>query len=126
VGLPTASELHASTRDAAAFSNLLATQSQRFKVSKEVILRRLLTLGIIRQARFQQELTKLKPARPPVKRSPGYGLSPANKCLTERGPWFISLVLEGQARSLITYGDLADYLGLKLTHVPKVQAKLGF
>jgi Zn-dependent peptidase ImmA (M78 family)/DNA-binding XRE family transcriptional regulator len=88
-----------------------------FKVSKEVVLRRLLTFRLTTQ-RFYEE----KREEWAKKTQRGWGRqNPSKKCVQERGVAFVSLVLEAQRRDRITYSDVADYLGIRLKLLPKVE-----
>jgi hypothetical protein len=51
----------------------------------------------------------------------GGGPPPPRKCIQENGVPFVSLVLESYAKEKITYSDVADYLGIRLKHLPKVE-----
>lgn len=51
----------------------------------------------------------------------GGGPPPPRKCIQENGVPFVSLVLESYAKDKITYSDVADYLGIRLKHLPKVE-----
>jgi hypothetical protein len=53
-----------------------------------------------------------------------FWLPPHKKCLVERGRFFISLILQAEERRAITYGDVADYLSLKLKHLDKLKRSL--
>jgi Zn-dependent peptidase ImmA (M78 family)/transcriptional regulator with XRE-family HTH domain len=43
------------------------------------------------------------------------------KCIRENSIPFISLVLDSYRREKITYNDIADYLGIRAKHIPKVE-----
>jgi Zn-dependent peptidase ImmA (M78 family)/transcriptional regulator with XRE-family HTH domain len=49
------------------------------------------------------------------------GPSPPRKCIQENGVPFVSLVLESYKKDKITYSDIADYLGIRLKHLTKVE-----
>lgn len=51
----------------------------------------------------------------------GGGPSPSTKCIQENGVPFVSLVLESYKKDKITYSDVADYLSIRLKHLPKVE-----
>jgi Zn-dependent peptidase ImmA (M78 family)/transcriptional regulator with XRE-family HTH domain len=50
-----------------------------------------------------------------------WGPPPPRKCVQENGVPFVSLVLESYKKDKITYSDVADYLGIRLKHLPKVE-----
>ena len=68
------------------------------------------------------ELESKRRAGPRARRG---GPTPAKRCVQERGEFFAHLVLQAQARDVITYSDVADYLSIRVKHVDKVQALLG-
>lgn len=95
----------------------LTKLANRFKVSKEVILRRLLRFGRTTQGFYEGKREEWKKKT----HKPGGRQNPPKKCIQERGVPFVSLVLESQRRDRITYSDVADYLGIRLKHLPKVE-----
>lgn len=101
----------------------LAGASRLFKVSQQVVLRRMLDCHAISKAAFRKEMERLQAEAGRFKRGGG-PVSPARKCLSENGRLFTSLVLEAQGRNLITYADVADYLSLRLKYLPEVQSSL--
>lgn len=96
-----------------------------FKVSREVILRRLLIMGRTTEEFYRRkreewrieweerkkEITQEKNAR---RYKP-------NECLKEKGIPFISLVLEAQSQNRIAYSDVADFLGVRLQYLKKIE-----
>ena len=107
----------------------LSDIAQRFKVSKQVILRRLLFCGLISRDQYMNKLEELLSQLRQIlsaKRSKkqGFGLRPSKRCVLENGRLFSSLVMEAKEREYITYSDLADYLSINLKHLGEVQALL--
>lgn len=51
----------------------------------------------------------------------GGGQNPPKKCIRENGVPFVSLVLETYGEEKITYRDVADYLAIRLKHLPKIE-----
>jgi len=97
--------------------------ARRFRVSRLVVLRRLLDVGLTSKPEFQrvaQGLTRKQKAR----KAGGGAADPARKCLAENGRIFTSLVLEARSRGLINYSDVADYLGLRLKYLKEVETSL--
>ncbi|MDE1856284.1 MAG: ImmA/IrrE family metallo-endopeptidase [Candidatus Micrarchaeota archaeon] len=87
--------------------------SDRFKVSKPVILRRLINSGFT-PAKYYSEMDGIWRSRP-VKVSagrprqlPGY-----RKAIKRYGKPFVKLVLDAKSRNKITDSDAADYLNIK-------------
>lgn len=99
----------------------LAELARRFKVSNQVILRRLLLCNLISRNEYRRKLTELLSER---RRKKGFGLAPPKRCVLENGRFFSSLVLDATERQLITYSDLADYLSINLKHLGDVEALL--
>lgn len=100
--------------------NLLYEIASRFKVSKAVILRRLLYCGVITRGQYMSELVDLQARK--MRKGKGFGLPSAKRCVAESGRLFVSLALEAKERELITHSDLSDYLSIKVRHLDKVEA----
>ncbi len=100
----------------------LNEMARRFKVSKQVVLRRLLICEFISRRRYMDKLEELL-THERLQR-PGFGLRPSKRCVLENGKLFASLVLEARERELITHSDLADYLSINLKHMGEVEALL--
>ncbi|MBI2327113.1 ImmA/IrrE family metallo-endopeptidase [Candidatus Curtissbacteria bacterium] len=101
---------------------LLRKLTNDFKVSQEVILRRLVILGVASEDFYrkkrQEWLSK--------ERKISWGKqNPPKKCIREHGIPFVSLTLEAQKTGRITYSDLADYLSIQLKHIPKLERLVG-
>lgn len=96
--------------------------AKSFKVSQEVILRRLvifrLSTGDFYKRKRKEWETKAKEGQ----RKKRWGRqNPPKKCVQENGIPFVSLVLETHREEKITYRDVADYLTIPLKHLPKVE-----
>jgi len=89
-----------------------------FKVSPEVILRRMEILRLVSKDSYEgkRKEWKVKSQRQKIKKK-GFGLPPAKKCLLEKGVPFVSLVLETRKQGVITYNDVADYLSIRLKYL---------
>jgi Zn-dependent peptidase ImmA (M78 family) len=97
----------------------------RFKVSKQVVWRRLQVCGLISTARYQAKLHRWQRQLPGAPRKkPSFGVSPARRCVGQKGRLFTSAVLEAKERDLITYSDVADYLSVRVKHLDGVQGLL--
>lgn len=95
--------------------------SVRFCVSREVIVRRMLSLGLVKEnfyalkrAQYQKSLAK----RPSSKK--GF-VHPVTDVLSYAGKPFVGLVLENVNRGNITTADASDYLEVKLRHLNRLQ-----
>jgi len=96
--------------------------ARQFKVSREVILRRLLILGRTTE-RFYRHMheeweRKLKERKKPK----GGRRIPPRQCVRQNGIPFTSLVLESARQEKITYRDVSDYLSIGLKHLPTVES----
>jgi len=94
----------------------------RYKVSREVILRRLLTLGHATQefySRKHEEWAQQADALRGKRR--GGRAVPARQCVRQNGIPFTLRVLESAAQGKITYRDVSDFLNVSLKHLPQVE-----
>jgi len=95
--------------------------SLRFSVSREVIVRRMLTLGLvnedfytIKREQYYNEFTKRVPSKQ------GH-VNPVLDLLSYAGKPFVTLALENFNRGNITTSDISDYLGIKIKHLDSLQ-----
>jgi len=98
---------------------VLRDLARRFKVSKEVILRRMVILGYA-DIDFYKKMRE-KWLKATFKRRGGGGRNPPKECVQKNGTPFISLVIESQRKEKITYSDVADYLEVRLKYLPKIE-----
>jgi len=100
--------------------------ARRFKVSRQVIWYKLLAIGLLSQDKYREKLRIWEEeARKQSKKRRGGKTIPAKRCVQRRGPKFTSLVLDARERDVITYSDVADYLGIRLQYLEEVQSHLG-
>lgn len=98
--------------------------AKSFKVSKEVILRRLAILGRSTIEFYKRKREEWRPKE--EQKQKGWG--PPNlpkRCIRENGIPFVSLALETLREEKITYSDVADYLAIRLKHIPKIEQLIG-
>jgi Zn-dependent peptidase ImmA (M78 family)/DNA-binding XRE family transcriptional regulator len=93
--------------------------ASEFKVSREVILRRLLTLGRTTERFYRQKRKEWEV--PPRKHRRGRRIPP-KQCVRQNGVPFTSLVLESARQEKITYRDVSDYLSIGLKHLAAVES----
>lgn len=105
-------------------SSLLFEIANYFRVSAQVILRRLLICGHINKSQYQLKEEELKVQIRPPKRKRGFGMATPKRCITENGRFFTAITLAAKERDSITYSDLADYLAIDLKYLDKVEALL--
>jgi Zn-dependent peptidase ImmA (M78 family)/DNA-binding XRE family transcriptional regulator len=95
--------------------------ARRFKVSREALVRRLLTLGRTtpefyrkKREQFIDEYRR--------KREEQKGFAPPDAvALTRAGNLFTQLVLDSYRRELITSADVSEYLDVKLKHLQNIE-----
>lgn len=104
----------------------LVALADRYSVSREVIIRRLLvfertTEAFYRRKRgeYAEQIESLE-----AKKTEGFE-SPARKVVSTLGPAFVGLVLESYSKGAITLSDVSSYLGTRLKHLPKIERALG-
>jgi Zn-dependent peptidase ImmA (M78 family) len=103
--------------------------AERFGVSREVVLRRLLAIDktteyFYKQKREQYQAEyriKINQEKAEKKSSP---IPQHYKVLNQTGRKFARLVLEGYHQNKIGLLDVSDYLGTKLKHLPKIEQSL--
>jgi Zn-dependent peptidase ImmA (M78 family) len=94
-----------------------------FSVSKEVVLRRLLTLGRTTREHYQRmrRLFLAEYKQSAEERSSGDGgPSPSVMVVRNLGKPYISLVLEAYHQDRISLARVSDYLGVKVRHIERI------
>jgi Zn-dependent peptidase ImmA (M78 family) len=93
--------------------------AKSFKVSRYVILRRLLTLNLITGAAYKTKTDAWDEDDRPLKKKGGsFSLK---TILLKNGRAFSSLVIESYKQNKIPYASVSDYLGLKTKHLPSFE-----
>lgn len=105
--------------------------AQRYRVSREALVRRLLVLGKTTedfyrkkrkelQAEYeaQQEETEQKKA---LGVETGGFAPPDRMAVSKAGPFFVRLVLDSYHQEKITANDLSSFLEVRLKHIPKIE-----
>ncbi|MBI4589789.1 MAG: ImmA/IrrE family metallo-endopeptidase [Candidatus Rokubacteria bacterium] len=98
----------------------LVESAKAFKVSRYVILRRLLIANYMSLEQFRRMMNKWAKEGEPTQRRGG-GQRPPARVLSQLGGRFVSLVLEAHGRGLITSSDVTSYLSLNLKYLGDVQ-----
>jgi Zn-dependent peptidase ImmA (M78 family) len=99
----------------------LAILAQRFAVSREVILRRLLTLGRVSLGFYRRKRDELHKAYA-RRREQEEGFAPYHQVIVrDLGKQYIRVVLGAYHQEAITSSDVSDYLGTRLKHLPKIE-----
>jgi Zn-dependent peptidase ImmA (M78 family)/transcriptional regulator with XRE-family HTH domain len=94
--------------------------ARAFKVSREVILRRLLILGLTTQAYYERKRRDWAAEKPSKPQKKGFKVSPARTSFGERGAPLVSMLVESYSQGNITFSDLTEYLGVRGRQVKKV------
>ncbi len=106
----------------------LEALSRIYRVSKEVILLRLLSLRRTNQAHYQSKARKWKreweEKQALVEKKRGGARPPYEKFARGHGARFVSSVLEAYGQEKIHAGQLSEYLGAKLHYVPDIYRDL--
>jgi Zn-dependent peptidase ImmA (M78 family) len=95
--------------------------SNRYWVSREVLLRRLLICGLITKEFYKEKRSELAAGQKP--RSRGF-VPPAQMAISAAGHSFIRLVLDNYYQENITSSDVAAFLAVNLKHVAEIEEKV--
>lgn len=105
---------------------ILGPIARDFGVSREVILRKLLDLGLTTQAFYQENRERYTQEAIEYKQKQKGGfVPPAVDVVSTKGRQYVSLVFEALNSSVITAADAADFLGVKTKHFRTIEANLG-
>jgi len=99
--------------------------SQEFKVSREVILRRLLTLKLTTDDFYKQWRSKRKKPKKKTKGDEKSGPPPERVSVAQHGLTLTSYILDAYRREIITSLDAADYLRVRVGRISEVRAEVG-
>lgn len=101
----------------------LLVLSRRFQVSQEAMLRRLLTLGRTTPEFYQAKREEFLGVYKALEEKERAGFAPPDRmAVATAGPTYVRLVLSSYYQEHITTSDLCDFLGVRLKHVPKIEA----
>ena len=98
----------------------LNTLSNGYGVSREAMLRRLLTLGKTTEG-FYEEYRERYAQAPNAQQGGGFA-PPDRLAVSTSGLLFTRLVLGNYHQNTITASDVAEYLSVRLKHLPKIEA----
>ena len=105
---------------------ILGPIARDFGVSREVILRKLLDLGLTTRAFYQENRERYTQEAIEYKQKQKGGfVPPAVDVVSTKGRQYVSLVFEALNSSVITAADAADFLGVKTKHFRTIEANLG-
>jgi Zn-dependent peptidase ImmA (M78 family) len=100
--------------------------SRRYKVSREVVARRLYDLGVISRAAYQGKRNKYATeyaSRDDDDKKSGFA-PPYRMAIRDNGRAFTRLVLSAHARDSITARDVSALLGVRLKHLPRIEREV--
>lgn len=98
--------------------------ANRYKVSFSSILTRLVSLHLITQGQYQNEMSLLRQKEAEHdEQSGGRGETLAQRARREKGDVFISLVLDNSTQGHITHSEALDYLGIKTENLHELIKK---
>ncbi|MDB4923817.1 XRE family transcriptional regulator [Mucilaginibacter sp.] len=105
----------------------LIALSKIYNVSKEAILRKLVDLNLAsknfyftKKRIWNAELAAHKEIQKQKNKDSGGGVPQDIKVVSEKGKLFISNVLDSYEKGNITYGQISEFLEVKLDHLPQI------
>ncbi|MBU2589809.1 MAG: ImmA/IrrE family metallo-endopeptidase [Nanoarchaeota archaeon] len=104
-------------------SKTLRTLSNRYKVSKAMLLHDMVTLGYISNNKFKEIIERPRIEKKESEKKGGVGIPSENRCISEMGTKFVSLVADNLDKGYITYGDALNYLSVKSNKLKAVFRK---
>jgi len=93
--------------------------ASRLKISSEVYLRRLFTLGLVSENKFFLLLDEIRKSVLPAR--PHYSRSPITKSINSRGEALFNSTLDAMNQRKVSYSLAADILGLKINYLSGLQ-----
>ena len=97
--------------------------ARHFSVSREALLRRLLTFELTTNHFYELKRQQYREEYLSAPKSKGF-LSPSQNALSMLGRPFVQVVLSSLNAGQVTTSDAADYLGVRLKHLPALTASL--
>ena len=106
-------------------TDTLNALSKKYKVSKAVLLVKMVSLNYISRQEFESVLARYAPEETKVekKETQVIGMTSDQRCLSEVGNKFVSLVANNFDRDFITYNDALSFLSIKSRNFDKVLAR---
>ena len=107
-------------------TDTLNALSRKYKVSKAVLLVKMVNLNYISRQEFDNVLVRYAPREAEKntgKKKKMIGVTPDQRCLSEVGNKFVSLVANNFDKDFITYSDALSYLSIKSKNFDRVLAK---
>ena len=98
--------------------------ARRYRVSREVVLRRLLIHNRITREFYAEKNEELRAIYSGVSREESGPVPPYRRALSSVGAFFTSVVLDSYHRERITASDVSDLLGIRLKHLGRLEEAL--
>ena len=106
----------------------LSELAKRYSVSREAVLRRLLTFGkatdifyLQKRAQFLKEYKSRREREREKFKDQDFRRNPSNEAISAYGMAFTRLVLNTYYQDRITLSDVSGYLGVRVRHVPTIE-----
>nr|MDA3823218.1 ImmA/IrrE family metallo-endopeptidase [Bacteroidales bacterium] len=99
--------------------------SKKFCVSREVILRRLLTVGKTTKNFYQKKRNDYQKELESIPKKKGGFVPPSTNVVSTTGKPYTRIVIDAFNSNRITTSDASDYLGVKLKHLGKISRAVG-
>ncbi|MCP5410128.1 MAG: ImmA/IrrE family metallo-endopeptidase [Chromatiaceae bacterium] len=106
----------------------LSEMSKRYSVSREAVLRRLLTFGKTtdsfyrkKRAQFLKEYKSRRERERENLKNQDFRRNPSNEAISAYGKAFIRLVFNTYYQDRITLSDVSGYLGVRVRHIPTIE-----
>lgn len=118
-------DLFNKNRDNLTGTDTLNSLSRKYKVSKAVLLVKMLNLNYISREEFESVLIRYSPRETGgnKRKNQSNGMKYDQKFLSEMGNKFVSLVANNFDRELITYNDALSYLSIKSRNFDKIMSR---
>ena len=97
--------------------------SKRFRVSREVIVRRLVIAGLATEAFYRRKRAEYAKQFKAATKTQGFA-PPYLLAVSRAGDSFSRLVLAGYASEKLTSSDVSDLLEVRVKHLPKIEQTL--
>jgi len=98
--------------------------ARTYRVSREVVLRRLVILGLASPAFYEQKRIEFQKQYRERRREKGF-VPQSTNILSAAGRPFVRVVLEAFYEDRITASDVSDYLGVRLKHLDRIGESVG-
>ena len=103
----------------------LSFLADRFRVSQEVILRRLLLVGLATEAFYRAKREEFEKQYRELREARRAGFAPPHRvAISSAGELFVRLVLNSYHQEKITASDVADFLDVRLKHLPRIECEV--